>query len=196
MNIMNKIFLILMFAFITLSGIGQTSFGISVDRLCINSVGNKEIEGEIFVNKKYYKHFAVLFRDTCNPMNRISNCYFRKVMICPGDFYYPALLIDSVDVEMVEQALLTWLHTASRNTQNFYNTRKRSFFNYIRCYGGFVDEVGDKYVVVQLLTKKEFHKNGFYRYRFDLFALRTTSRLRFLIVKIKSNKAFVQSFFL
>lgn len=127
----------------------------------------------------------------------VNKTIFRKMMICPGDFYYPSFLVDSTCVEKVEQALVQWFDTTSKIAQkNFYNTRRNSLFRYLRCYGGFVDEVGDKYVVVQLLTKKEFSKNGFYRYRFDLFALRTTSRLRFLIVNIKSDNAFVQSFFL
>lgn len=196
--IVNKtIFLVLVFTVTALSGIGQTNYGIPIDSLCNNDSVYKNIEGERFVNRKFYKHFSVLFRDTCNPMNRISYCYFHNVMSCPNDFYYSAFLIDSACVEKVEQALVTWFDTISKITQkNFYNTRRKSMFKYIRCYGGFINEKGEKYALVQLLTKKEFSNNSFYKYRFDLFALRTTSRLRFLIVNIQSASARVQSFFL
>jgi hypothetical protein len=197
MKIVNKIFLILAFALATLSGIGQTNYGIPVDSLCNKGTANNPIEGEVIVNKKYYKNFGVLFRDTCQPMNRISYCYFRKVMVCPNDFYYAAFLIDSAGVEKTEKALLTWLDTISKVTKkNFHNTRRKSFFQYVRCYGGFIDEAGEKYAIVQLLTKKEFARNGDYKYRFDLFAQRKTSRLRFLLVNIQSDSAFVHSFFL
>jgi hypothetical protein len=176
---------------------GQIKFGTSVDSLCRDAKKHERYDGEELKNKLFYKYFAVLIRDTCDHMNRFTNCYIQRTDSCTGNFYCPAVLIDSNTAQRVEVFLKEWIDTAKRSVQiRFTNTKKHSFYKYIRLYGGFINEIGDTFIVVQLVTKREFYRNPLYKRQFDLFATRTTSKLRFMILKISGDRIFIHSSFL
>jgi hypothetical protein len=193
-----KVFCFLLFLVLSICASGQSDFGVSINGLCADLKSYKRVYGEKYIDKRLFKNFAIILRDTCNLMNRFSEAFVHQKVDISNDFYYPWLLIDSASVEEAEGFLSKWVDTIPEDKKGkLFKSKRGIFFKYIRDYGGFVDQAGDHYVAIQFLTKRQFTRYNKYGYQFDLFSLRPKKdKLRFIILKIHNGMVSVNSLFL
>ncbi|MDF2188430.1 hypothetical protein [Paraflavitalea sp. CAU 1676] len=164
--------------------------------LCAQSLPANIKAGVKYSNDRLYPGFAVLLRDTCTPMNRFTNCYIKRLNNCPVESYYAALSADTSNVVKTEAFLGEWLNIQKEKSVKFMNVRGYSFANYIRLYGGCMDERGGKYIVVQFITKQEYNRTPLYGKSFNLFANRLHDKLRFAIIKVEEGQYTMNGYFL
>lgn len=177
------------------NGYSQNHPKIYLKNLCNDSINASKSEGVKFINKEYFKFFSILIRDTCNPMNRFTNCYIENNLRCANEFYYNALLIDSKKVKEAEFFLKEWTDSIPEYVwKRFHFFTKDMYRKYIRLYGGCTNENGVEFQIIQFLTKKEFQRNPSYKFMFNLFAIRQTDKLRFLILRKENNKIYLHSY--
>lgn len=124
---------------------------------CLNS--QPTISG-LICNDIYKNGTDVLLRDTCAEPNRFTNRFFGKgqgLSYGPSAYYYhKAILIDRQTALSIRKTLG---QTTSLNSKNF-----------VRLFGGFVDDLGDSTVIVQFVPIKEFKKNNYYQIHMNLIA--------------------------
>lgn len=181
-----KVICLLLFLSVSIYTSGQSNFGVSINGLCADLKPYKMVSGEKYINKMQFKYFAMLLRDSCNLMNRFSEAFVHQKIDNSNDFYYPWLLVDSPFVEKAERFLSKWVDTIPEDKkEKLFKSKRRNFYRYIRIYGGFIDQEGDRYIAIQFLTKSQFVNYAKYNHQFDLFATRSKKdELRFVILKI------------
>ena len=116
------------------------------------------------------KGVNILLQDTCAYSNRFIKDFFNgQLKLSSKEQYLPAVIIDTALLESIESYLekeicfnkiisLTNGHKILINEKSWVKYR-----NYFKLYiGAYDDEKKTTYIVVQLLTKKEYQKEPFY----------------------------------
>lgn len=190
-------YLLIHLLFVSSVGFAQNQSGRNLEILCQDSIDRSGLKSIVYKNKKYFKNFSVLIRDTCNNANRFTNCYVESKTLCLNEYYYDPYLVDSLTVIEVESYFIEWIKSLSKKERNSFNYFKTgSIKKYIRIYGGCIDENGKKFIIVQFLRKREFFKDPYYFSSFNLLAGRPKKDLRFIFFSKLENELRVDSFFL
>lgn len=142
------------------------------------------INGDIYYNNKYFKHFAILMRDSTDSCgNRIP--FYPANNIISSDITIYDKLYDfySVTIEDVVTCEKKIQNNEIINVNGFNNCAFRYKRKYIRLYCGFIDEKGIKYAIIRFVTKKEYKKRK-YIYSNNIFNIAGDKKMRFVTIRI------------
>src|SRR5574343_22709 len=144
--------------------------------------------GVIFHSPRYSERFAILMRDTTLSGNRFDYRW-HKVLDSNGrlsliNFQLPAFLIDSSLATSCDSMLL--MNSFSKGV-TWTSYPKKSFSRLIkkniRLYMGYLDEFGNKNVVVQFISLREFTKKHWI-YSNELFLVVPRKEIHFVVINL------------
>ena len=164
--------------------------------LCISVNGkgrlfnyNDTLKGKegVIIRTKFSKQVAVLLRDTTLSGNRFDYRWFRTgdTGIMPSfNYQFPAFLVDSALASYCDSIFIE-NPTNKRISLNSYPKKNLSFLtkDNVRLYIGFIDDLGDKIVVVQFISIRKFKRDRII-YSKELFLVVPTKELHFAVFNV------------
>lgn len=151
--------------------------------------------GIVVFNKPSFKHFAILMQDTTlGNGNRIDSWWDSpkndKNWQNQKLFTLPAFILDNaLFVKCDEKLIYPDSTVAFYNYPDFPNKNdklRKNIKKYIRLYIGYIDISGQRKIVVQFITPKEFKKMQ-HIYCKELFLVAHQKNLRYAVIKLKAS---------
>jgi hypothetical protein len=133
---------------------------------------------------------SILLQDTCVYFNRFEKVFFyQNSRPLDKGAFLPAMIIDSTLLGKVESFLDSFTKDGNRDRRIIKLSRK-DIRLYIGCYD---PENNVSFIIVQLVTKRNFIKNS--NYNKALFLIASTGELRYVILKYNGEElSFLNSF--
>lgn len=182
---MNKIYF---FCFITLTII-LSSISLKVNaakEVFYNNSDTLKLNGVIIHSGKYSKKGAVLMRDTTLSGNRFDyqwhNATVHNGRISQSNYQLSAFLVDSALAVYCDSLLIT---DPKNNMITLTSWPKKTAssltMKYIRLFMGYIDDIGNKNIVIQFVSQKEFLKTREI-YSQELFLVVPRKELHFAVI--------------
>jgi hypothetical protein len=147
-----------------------------------------KLEGVVFHTKNFSKRIAILMRDTTLSGNRFDYRWHKGAdqsgRISQSNYQFSAFLVDSALAVYCDSLLTTdpknnmiKLTSWPKKTTAILTKKK------IRLYIGYIDEKGEKNIVVQFISLREF-KSRRQIYSKELFLVVPSKELHFAVINI------------
>ena len=184
---MNKIYIS---CFITLTIIlSSVSLKVNASKeIFYNNTDTLKLKGVVIHTGNFSKRVAILMRDTTLIGNRFDYQWHKGTdqngRIYQSNYQLSAFLVDSALAVYCDSLLTTYPNNNMITLSSWPKKTASSLtMKYIRLYIGYIDDKGNKNVVVQFVSQKEFLKTR-QIYSQELFLVVPSKELHFALINI------------